>query len=130
MNATEQLSRSPTLVCGTLAVSRRRTDALAGAAGGARILYMESLPLADVRAQLSKYVEQVVSTHERVTITRNGKPAAVLISAEDLEAMQETLYWSSQRLVDEGGDTVGLDEVLGDLQARDQEGSGSTSARR
>lgn len=91
---------------------------------------MKSLPLADVRAQLSKYVDQVVSTHERVTITRNGKPAAVLISAEDLEAMQETLYWSHQPLVDEGGETVGLDEVLGDLQARDQEGSGSTSSGR
>lgn len=82
---------------------------------------METLPLAAVRAQLSKYVEQVVSTHERVTITRNGRPSAVLISAEDLEAMQETLYWSSQPRVDEDGETVGLDAVLGDLQEREQE---------
>lgn len=91
---------------------------------------METLSLADVRAQLSKYVEQVVSTHERVTITRNGKPAAVLISAEDLEAMQETLYWSSQERVAEDGETVGLDEVLSDLQAREQQGPGSTSSGR
>lgn len=86
---------------------------------------METLPLADVRAQLSKYVEQVVSTHERVTITRNGKPAAVLISAEDLDAMQETLYWSSQPPVPEDGDPVGLEEVLGDLQARQHQDPGS-----
>lgn len=91
---------------------------------------MQTLPLADVRAQLSKYVEQVVSTHERVTITRHGKPAAVLISAADLEAMQETLYWSGQPRVDEDGETVGLEEVLGDLHARDQEGSGSPSSGR
>jgi len=89
---------------------------------------MQTLSLADVRAQLSKYVEQVVSTHERVTITRNGKPAAVLISAEDLEAMQETLYWSGQPPVDEHGDTVGLDEVLGDLQGREHDGAGPLSA--
>lgn len=93
----------------------------------ARILRTKTLPLADVRAQLSKYVEQVVSTHERVTITRNGKPAAVLISAEDLEAMQETLYWSSQPPVDEHGETVGLDELIVDLQGRDQDEAGPRS---
>lgn len=81
---------------------------------------MQTLSLADVRAQLSKYVEQVVSTHERVTITRNGKPAAVLISAEDLEALQETLYWAGQPPVDEDGKTVGPDVVLADLTARQQ----------
>lgn len=79
---------------------------------------METLPLADVRAQLSKYVDQVVSTHERVTITRNGKPAAVLISAEDLESLQETLYWAGQPPVDEDGETVGIDEARADLAAR------------
>lgn len=31
------------------------------------------------------------ATHERVTITRNGRPAAVLINPEDLEALEETL---------------------------------------
>ena len=40
---------------------------------------METTSLADVRMQLSKYVEDVMTTHERVTITKNGKPAAVLI---------------------------------------------------
>jgi len=83
-------------------------------------MLMETLPLADVRAQLSKYVEQVVTTHERVTITRNGKPAAVLISAEDLEALQETLYWASQPPVDDDGQTVGPDVISADLAARQQ----------
>jgi len=30
-------------------------------------------------------------THERVTITKNGRPAAVLLSVEDLEGLEETL---------------------------------------
>ncbi len=52
---------------------------------------METLPLSDVRSTLSSIVERVEGTHERVTITRNGRPAAVLISPEDLEALEETL---------------------------------------
>ena len=79
---------------------------------------MKTTSLADVRAQLSKYVEDVVATHERVTITRNGKPAAVLISAEDLEALEETLFWASQVRADEQGPTVGVDAVLSDVQER------------
>lgn len=52
---------------------------------------METVPLSEVRSTLSSVVEQVESTHERVTITRNGRPAAVLISPADLEALEETL---------------------------------------
>ena len=52
---------------------------------------METTSLADVRANLSRYVDAVVKTHERVTITRNGRPAAVLISVDDLESLEETI---------------------------------------
>lgn len=79
---------------------------------------MKTTSLADARAHLSRYVEDVVSTHERVTITRNGTPAVVLISAEDLEALQETLFWASQPPADETGETVGLDVVRADLADR------------
>lgn len=83
-----------------------------------RILSMKTTSLADVRSQLSKYVEDVVNTHERVTITRNGRPAAVLISAEDLEALEETLFWARQDRVDEKGPTVGLHAVVSDMHSR------------
>jgi len=33
----------------------------------------------------------VEEQHERVTLTRNGRPAAVLISPDDLEALEDTL---------------------------------------
>lgn len=79
---------------------------------------MKTTSLADVRSQLSKYVEDVVTTHERVTITKNGRPAAVLISAEDLEALEETLFWARQDRVDVAGPTVGLDVVLSDVRSR------------
>jgi antitoxin YefM len=52
---------------------------------------MTVIPLAEARARLSRLVESAVSTHERITITRNGVPAAVLLSADDYESLQETL---------------------------------------
>ena len=52
---------------------------------------MTTLPLATVKNTLSAVVDQVEGTHERVVITRNGVPAAVLISPADLAALEETL---------------------------------------
>lgn len=52
---------------------------------------METVPLSDVRSTLSSVIERVEATHERVTITRNGRPAAVLINPEELEALEESL---------------------------------------
>ena len=54
-------------------------------------MYMMTLPLAEVRAQLSKLVDSAVETHERINITRNGRPAAVLLSSDDYESLIETL---------------------------------------
>ncbi len=57
----------------------------------ARIMAMETTSLADAKNRLSELVTAVQGTWERVTITRNGKPAAVLIAVEDLESLIETL---------------------------------------
>ena len=48
-------------------------------------------PLRAVRDHLSEVVDRVEGQHERVTITRNGRAAAVLISPEDLAELEETL---------------------------------------
>ncbi len=57
-----------------------------------RILVMnETLPLAAIKAHLSEIVDRVEAHHERITLTRNGRPAAVLLSPEDLEALEDTL---------------------------------------
>ena len=52
---------------------------------------MTTLPVADARAQLSKLIDQAVATHERFEITRNGRRTAVLLSADDYDALQETI---------------------------------------
>ena len=57
----------------------------------ATIVAMSVEPLRSVRDHLSEVVERVEKQHERVTITRNGRAAAVLISPEDLAELEETL---------------------------------------
>lgn len=52
---------------------------------------MTTTSLAAVKAHLSAYVDSVWTTHERVVITRNGEPAAVLISPDDLASLEETI---------------------------------------
>lgn len=52
---------------------------------------MTTLPLSDAKARLSQIAEEVHRTHERVTITKNGRSYLVLMAAEDLESMEATL---------------------------------------
>lgn len=51
----------------------------------------ETLSLSSVKARLSELVDRVQGQHDRVIVTRNGSPAAVLISQEDLDGLEETL---------------------------------------
>jgi antitoxin YefM len=94
------------------------------ASRNAIILYMTSyLPLAEVRDRLSPLVASVQATHERVVITKNGKPAAVLIAVEDLESLEETLdvladeeAMQAIREAQAGTETFELAEVRDDLR--------------
>ena len=51
---------------------------------------MKTLPLSEAKAKLSALVTQVAMTDEEVVITKNGRPAAVLVSAEEYEGWRET----------------------------------------
>jgi prevent-host-death family protein len=51
----------------------------------------QRLPLEAAKNRLSEVVEQVEVEHARVTITKDGRPAAVLINPDDLESLEETL---------------------------------------
>jgi prevent-host-death family protein len=60
-------------------------------------------PLRTVRDHLSEFVDRAEREHERVVVTRNGRPAAVLIGYRDLESLEETLDILS--------DPAALDEI-------------------
>jgi antitoxin YefM len=57
---------------------------------------MRSIPLGEAKDKLSALVDAAESTHDIITITKHGRPAAVLMSADDLESLQETVFWLSQ----------------------------------
>ena len=52
---------------------------------------MKTLSLSEAKMKLSALVESVKNTDEEVIITKNGTPAAVLISSDEYESWQETL---------------------------------------
>lgn len=89
----------------------------------------ETLPLSSVKAHLSELVDRVEGQHDRVVVTRNGKPAAVLISNEDLGELEETLaimsdpslmtqIHESQQALASGEQGATLAELRSDLQGR------------
>lgn len=50
-----------------------------------------TLNVTDAKARLSELVAAVATTHDHVEITRNGEPAAVLVSPHELDALRETI---------------------------------------
>lgn len=48
------------------------------------------ISISDARAHLPELVTKVGDTCDRVTITVNGQPKATLVSAEELESLEET----------------------------------------
>lgn len=51
----------------------------------------QTMTVTDAKARLSELVNAVATTHDHVEITRNGEPAAVLMSMEELRALRETV---------------------------------------
>jgi antitoxin YefM len=68
----------------------------------ATTVVMSVEPLRDVRGHFSEVVDRVEPEHERVTVTRNGRPLAVIMSPADLGELEETLeiLSDSQALAD------------------------------
>jgi prevent-host-death family protein len=52
---------------------------------------MKTLPLSDVKAKLSELVDVVERRDEPLTITRNGRPVAIIVSQSEYEGWHETL---------------------------------------
>ena len=52
---------------------------------------MKTLPLSEAKSKLSGLVERVSALDEEIVITKNGRPAAVLVSPEEFESWKETV---------------------------------------
>lgn len=64
----------------------------------------DHMTLADVKNKLSEVVDRVEREHGRVVITKRGRPAAVVLSIDDLESLEETL------------DVMGNEQLMADVK--------------
>jgi antitoxin YefM len=88
----------------------------------------ETMPLAELTARLSEMVDRVEHTDDRITITRDGRPAAVLISPDELASLEDTVDLLSDadamaqlreaRAAVEAGDYVTGDELCAMYRSR------------
>jgi len=53
---------------------------------------MKTVPLTEAKDKLSALIDEADTTHEIIQITRHGRVAAVIMSADDLESLNETLH--------------------------------------
>lgn len=55
------------------------------------LVVSEMLPLAEIKAHLSEIVDRIEREHERILLTRHGRPAAVIMSPDDPASLEDTL---------------------------------------
>ena len=58
---------------------------------------MNTMSVSEAKMKLSALVELVNATDQEVTITKNGRPVAVLVSPGEFEGWRETLSIRSNR---------------------------------
>ena len=51
----------------------------------------DTMPFSEVKAHLSELADRVELQHDRILVTRNGRPSFVLLSPDDLESLEESL---------------------------------------
>ena len=78
-----------------------------------RVLYTtfvaRIVPFTEARARLTELLDDVEARHEHLVITRKGRPAAVVVSPEEWEAIEETL------------DVLQDDQTLADLRESEED---------
>lgn len=88
----------------------------------------QTMTVTDAKARLSELVVMVEQTQEHIDITRNGEPAAVLVSHAELDALRETIaILSDASLVADlrqaeadvaAGETVNAEDLREAMRAR------------
>lgn len=88
----------------------------------------KTVPVRELRANLSELLSDVADRRDHVLVTRNGRPAAALVPIDEYEALEETAEILSDQdalaALDAGlaeieqGETVPLAEVRRALRER------------
>ena len=82
---------------------------------------MPSVPLQTAQERLADLVERVRRHQERIVVTRDDRPVAVLISPDELESLEETLAILSDpdamREIAEGERAIAEGDVVRGVEA-------------
>jgi len=89
----------------------------------------KTLPITEVKARLPELVAGVLEREEEIVVTRNGRPAAVLINVHEYQRLKETLdvlsdpdmmrqIRASERYFAKGGKGLSFEQVFGEPQRR------------
>ena len=87
----------------------------------------KTLPISEVKMKLTEIVAGVEERGEEVVVTRNGRPAAVLVGIEQFDSLRETLdilsrprlmkdIQRNRRYFDAGGKGIPLDQAFGKMK--------------
>ena len=83
---------------------------------------MTTQSLAAIKAHFSQVIDEVTGTHERVVVTKNGSPVAVIMAVDDYESLMETLEILSDRQavaeIREAEQQMARGETFGEDQVR------------
>ncbi|MDP8931076.1 MAG: type II toxin-antitoxin system Phd/YefM family antitoxin [Actinomycetota bacterium] len=83
----------------------------------------KSVPVRELRSHLADLLDEVADRREHVTVTRRGRPAAVLIPVDEYEALEETAeILSDDATLDairQGLDDLAADDVVPLQQVRE-----------
>jgi prevent-host-death family protein len=92
---------------------------------------MTILPLNDVKTRFSAIADEVAATHDRVIVTRNGRPHVMVIAVDDFESLQMTRELLAEPEAVQGilaadreiaaGDYHTLDELRSALEERQRD---------
>jgi len=85
----------------------------------------KTLPISEVKARLPELVSRVAEREDEIIVTRNGKPAAVLVGYDEYERLKETLdvlsdedlmrqIRESERYFARGGKGLSFEEIFGE----------------
>jgi prevent-host-death family protein len=90
----------------------------------------KTVPVREFRSHLADLLDEVADRREHVTITRHGRPSAVLVPVNEYEALEETAEILSdddtlaaiRRGLDDlaSGDEISLEQVRRELAARER----------
>ena len=90
----------------------------------------KTVPSREFRTHLAHLLDEVADRREHVTVTRHGRPAAVLVPVDEYEALEETAaILSDEDTLDAirhgledlaAGDVASLDEVRVEHAGRDR----------